>query len=104
MEKYTLTKQQLIEFADRQIQDKTIVIKEIMPTKDMAIRVTKNEVNGYIEHGENHNGYVELVPINDKKQKIYRLTAEQFGKILIFLKTNFPDNIELTKIEKTNIN
>lgn len=103
MESYTITKKQLIEFAENQVDDNTLVIKEIMPTKDVAIRVNKDDINDYLEKGDEHKGWVELVPINKNNKKIFRLTTEQFGKLLIYLKINFSEENDIIRADELDI-
>jgi len=103
MKPNTITKNKLIEFTENQVDDNTFVIKEIMPTKDIAIRVNKDDINDYLEKGDDHKGWVELVAINKDNKKIFRLTTEQFGKLLIYLKVNSSEDNDIIKADELDI-
>ena len=103
MKSYTIKKNQLIEFAENQVNDNTLVIKEILPTNDFAIRLNKDDINDYLENGDEHKGWVEVVPINKNNKKIFRLTTEQFGKLLIYLKINFSEENDIIRADELDI-
>lgn len=103
MKSYTIKKNQLIEFAENQVNDNTLVIKEIIPTHDFAIRLNKDDINDYLENGDEHKGWVVLVSINKNNKKIFRLTTEQFGKLLIFLKINFSEENDIIRADELDV-
>ena len=56
-----------------------------LPNETTNVRVKKVDVDDYIEKGANHKGWIEIVPANRNNPKIYKVTQDQFGVVLMSL-------------------
>lgn len=83
MENIVITKAQLLEYYTQSIEKQNESIK--LPNETINVRVKKVDVDDYIEKGANHKGWIEIVPANRNNPKIYKVTQDQFGVLLMSL-------------------
>lgn len=83
MKNIVITKSQLLEYYAQSIEKQNESIK--LPNETINVRVKKVDVDDYIEKGANHKGWIEIVPVNRNNPKIYKVTQDQFGVLLMSL-------------------
>ena len=83
MNNIVITKAQLLDYYAQTTEKQNESIK--LPNKTTNVRVKKVDVDDYIEKGANHKGWIEIVPANRNNPKIYKVTQDQFGVVLMSL-------------------
>jgi hypothetical protein len=86
MENIVITKAHLLEYYAQTIEKlKKLDERVKLPNETTNVRVKKVDVDDYIEKGANHKGWIEIVPANRNNPKIYKVTQDQFGVLLMSL-------------------
>lgn len=83
MNNIVITKAQLLDYYAQTAEKQNESIK--LPNETTNVRVKKADVDDYIEKGANHKGWIEIVPANRNNPKIYKVTQDQFGVLLMSL-------------------
>ncbi|MCL9980736.1 MAG: hypothetical protein NBV77_04750 [Bacteroidia bacterium] len=83
MKNIVITKAQLLDYYAQTTEKQNESIK--LPNETTNVRVKKVDVDDYIEKGANHKGWIEIVPANRNNPKIYKVTQDQFGVLLMSL-------------------
>ena len=83
MNNIVITKAQLLDYYAQTTEKQNESIK--LPNETTNVRVKKVDVDDYIEKGANHKGWIEIVPANRNNPKIYKVTQDQFGVVLMSL-------------------
>lgn len=83
MNNIVITKAQLLDYYAQTTEKQNESIK--LPNETTNVRVKKADVDDYIEKGANHKGWIEIVPANRNNPKIYKVTQDQFGVLLMSL-------------------
>ena len=83
MNNIVITKAQLLDYYAQTTEKQNESIK--LPNETTNVRVKKVDVDDYIEKGANHKGWIEIVPANRNNPKIYKVTQDQFGVLLMSL-------------------
>ena len=95
METYTIKKSQLLDFYHAEIEKNKSIIKEQvkLPNENINVRVPKSGIMNFVETGNDHEGWMQIVPANRETKKIYKLTQDQFALLLLNLMANNAENI-----------
>ncbi len=83
MNNIVITKAQLLDYYAQTTEKQNESIK--LPNETTNVRVKRADVDDYIEKGANHKGWIEIVPANRNNPKIYKVTQDQFGVLLMSL-------------------
>lgn len=83
MNNIVITKAQLLDYYAQTTEKQNESIK--LPNETTNVRVKKADVDDYIEKGANQKGWIEIVPAIRNNPKIYKVTQDQFGVLLMSL-------------------
>ena len=73
-----VTKQQLVEMVNEQAANDKIN-EEIIPNEEASMIIKKRDVDDYINFKKAN---IDIVPVNNNNNKIYRMTSNQFGQLI----------------------
>lgn len=62
------------------------IAEEIHPDEDTSLRIKKTDIEQSIWDKE-HYGWVQFVPVDHNKKKIYRITTDQYESLKANLET-----------------
>lgn len=85
MESYTIKKSELLDFYNRNTTKSIQENRVKLPNEDVSVRISKVNVEDYIENGDDHKGWIEIVSAHRKSPKIFKVTQDQFGILLLTL-------------------
>lgn len=92
MKSYTIKKSELLDFYNlnttKSIQENRVKI----PNEDVSVRITKVNVENYIENGNDHKDWIEIVSAHRKSIRIFKVTQDQFGILLLTLMSKKVEN------------
>lgn len=87
MKTFTITKSQLLEFYHGEINNNksNLTEKVALPNKELNVRVPKSGIVNFVATGNDHEGWMQIVPADRKTQKIFKLNQDQFAVLLLNL-------------------
>lgn len=83
MENIVIKKSELLQFYEDQTKTKTLDERVKLPNDEINVRVKKSDVEDFVINGLDHKGWLEIVPAQRNTKKIYKVTQDQFGLILM---------------------
>lgn len=83
MENIVIKKSELLQFYADQNKEKTLKERVKLTNDEINVRVKKSDVEDFGTNGLDHKGWLEIVPAQRNTKKIYKVTQDQFGLILM---------------------
>ncbi len=83
MENIVIKKSELLQFYANQTNSITLNERVKLPNDEINVRVKKSDVEDFGTNGLDHKGWLEIVPAQRNTTKIYKVTQDQFGLILM---------------------
>jgi hypothetical protein len=94
MENLVIKKSELLQFYENQTKTKTLDERVKLPNDEINVRVKKSDVEDFVINGLDHKGWLEIVPAQRNTKKIYKVTQDQFGLILMTQLAKKSENTE----------